>query len=47
MQSPRENSAFRDIDPEKDWGYEGIDSTLQQYMEKHPPHREQHKEQER
>ena len=35
-----ENNAFRDIDPEQDWNYEGVDSTLREYMERHPPKKE-------
>lgn len=31
------NNAYRDIDPEKDWNYEGISSTVEKYMEKNPP----------
>jgi len=36
---PNTGNAFRDIDPEKDWNYEGVNSTLQEYMEKHLPKR--------
>lgn len=32
-----ESNAFRDIDPEKDWHYEGVDFTVKEYMERHPP----------
>ena len=45
--SPHTNNAYRDIDPEKDWNYEGADSTLQEYMEKHPPKKEKLKQFER
>lgn len=31
---------YRLIDSEKDWNYEGIYSTLQEYMEKHPPEKD-------
>lgn len=31
---------FRLIDPEKDWNYEGTDSSLKEYMEKYPPYKE-------
>ena len=31
------NNAYRDIDPEEDWNYEGSVSTVKEYMEKHPP----------
>ncbi|WP_280173559.1 LPD28 domain-containing protein [Bittarella massiliensis (ex Durand et al. 2017)] len=44
---PNTGNAFRDIDPEKDWNYEGVNSTLQEYMEKHPPKKEKRKEFER
>lgn len=27
-----ENNAFRDIDSEKDWHYEGVDSTIKEYI---------------
>ena len=35
-----ENNAFRNIDPEKDWGYKGVDSTIKEYLERHPPKKE-------
>ena len=35
-----ENNAFRDIDPERDWNYEGVDSTIKEYLERHPPKKE-------
>lgn len=35
--SPYIDNAFRDIDPETDWNYEGTTTTLQAYMEKYPP----------
>jgi len=38
---------FREIDPEKDWGYEGADSTLSEYMERHPPREKGAREHER
>lgn len=40
------NNAYRDIDPEKDWKYDGTVSTLKEYMEKHPPVIKREKEQE-
>lgn len=45
--SPTVNNAYRDIDPEIDWNYEGVDSTLKEYMEKHPPKKEKNKNHER
>lgn len=41
--NPARNNAYRDIDPENDWGYEGVDSTLKEYMEKHPPKKERNR----
>lgn len=41
------NNAFLDIDPENDWNYEGIDSTIKEYMEQHPPKKEKQKDFER
>lgn len=38
------NNAYVDIDPEKDWNYEGVSSTLKEYMEEHPPKREKNRE---
>lgn len=38
--SPVINNAYRDIDPEKDWNYEGVSCTLKEYMKKHPPVKE-------
>lgn len=35
--SPNRNNAYRDIDPENDWNYEGTTTTVKEYMEKHPP----------
>ena len=35
--SPNRNNAYRDIDPEEDWNYEGTVTTVKEYMEKHPP----------
>ncbi|MCD7954277.1 MAG: hypothetical protein LUG93_00660 [Lachnospiraceae bacterium] len=37
------SNAYREIEPEKDWNYEGVDSTLQEYMEKHPPKKERNR----
>lgn len=45
--SPAVNNAYRDIDPETDWNYEGVDSTLKEYMEKHPPKKEKNRNHER
>lgn len=41
------NNALRNIDPETDWNYEGISSTLAEYMERHPPKKQKHKNFER
>lgn len=41
------NNAFLNIDPENDWNYEGVDSTLSEYMEKHPPKKQKQKSHER
>lgn len=41
------NNAFLDIDPENDWNYEGIDSTVKEYMAQHPPKKEKQKDFER
>lgn len=42
--SQRNNNAYREIDPEKDWNYEGVDCTVKEYMEKHPPEKAKHKD---
>ena len=39
-ESPLQNNGYRDIDPEKDWNYEGVNCTVAEYMEKHPPQKE-------
>lgn len=31
------NNAIRDVDPEKDWNYEGEATTLQEYMSQYQP----------
>lgn len=41
------NNAYLDIDPEKDWNYEGAEATISEYMERHPPKKEKHKDFER
>ena len=41
------NNAYLDIDPKKDWNYEGTSSTLAEYMEKHPPKKEKRRDFER
>lgn len=41
--NPARNNAYRDIDPENDWNYEGAESTLKEYMEKHPPKKERNR----
>lgn len=40
------NNAYRDIDPEEDWNYEGTTTTIKEYMEKNPPMLLEKKEQE-
>ena len=35
--SQNRNNAYRDIDPEGDWNYEGTVTTVKEYMGKHPP----------
>ena len=35
--SANENNAYRDIDPENDWNYEGTLTSVKEYMEKNPP----------
>lgn len=44
--SPNRNNAYRDIDPEEDWNYEGTVTTVKEYMEKNPPVLHKEKEQE-
>lgn len=34
------NNAYRDIDPEEDWNYEGSVTTVREYMEKNPPEKQ-------
>ena len=40
------NNAYRYINPENDWNYEGIVTTVKEYMEKNPPavHKEKENE---
>lgn len=45
--SERVNNAYRDIDPEEDWNYEGSVTTVKEYMEKNPPMVHKEKEQEK
>ena len=45
--SERINNAYRDIDPEEDWNYEGSVTTVKEYMEKNPPVVHKEKEQEK
>lgn len=42
--SKHTDNAYRTIDPEKDWDYEGTDCTLKAYMKKHPPQKEKPQE---
>ena len=41
------NNAYLDIDLEKDWNYEGVEATISEYMERHPPKKEKQKDFER
>lgn len=41
------NNAYLDIDPENDWNYEGVEATVKEYMEQHPPKKEKRKDFER
>ena len=41
------NNAYLNIDAERDWNYEGVSITLQEYMEKHPPKKTKNREYER
>ncbi len=38
------NNAYREIDPEKDWNYEGVSCTVREYIQKHPPIKEKEHE---
>lgn len=40
------NNAFREISMD-DWNYEGVDTTLQEYMETHPPEKDKGRHYER
>jgi hypothetical protein len=40
------NNAYRDIDPEEDWNYEGGLCTVKEYMQKNPPMLQKEREQE-
>lgn len=31
------DNAYRDIDPEEDWNYEGTETTVREYLKLHPP----------
>ena len=46
-QVPYRYNAYRDIDPKKDWKYEGVETTLRDYMKRHPPKKEKQREHER
>ena len=43
----RLNNAYLNIDPEKDWNYEGVSRTLREYMGAHPPQKNKNREFER
>lgn len=47
MPDKRLNNAYLNIDPEKDWNYEGVSRTLREYMEAHPPQKNKNREFER
>ena len=46
-QVPYRDNAYRDIDPKKDWKYEGVETTLRDYMKRPPPKKEKQREHER
>ncbi len=46
-QVPYRDNAYRDIDPERDWHYEGVETTLKDYMKRYPPKKEKQREHER
>ncbi len=46
-QVPYRDNAYRDINPKKDWKYEGVETTLRDYMKRHPPKKEKQREHER
>lgn len=41
------NNAYLDIDPERDWNYEGVEATVAEYMERHLPKKEKQRDFER
>lgn len=45
--SPSIDNAYRDIDPENDWNYEGEEATIQEYIAEHPPEKPKQFEHER
>ena len=45
--SPVTQNAYREIDPQKDWNYEGGSCDLQEYMKKFPPQKEKQRGTER
>jgi hypothetical protein len=45
--SPSIDNAYRDIDSEDDWNYEGEEATIQEYMAEHPPEKPKQIEHER
>ncbi len=44
---PASGKRYRLLDPEKDWNYEGLGTTLQEYLKKHPPVKAKHRGEER
>lgn len=34
---PASGKRYRLLDPKRDWNYEGLSTTLQEYLKKHPP----------
>lgn len=40
QQHPKLDNSFRDIDPDKDWNYEGYEMTVKEYLDEYPPKKE-------
>lgn len=43
QQHPKLDNSFRDIDPDKDWYYEGYELTVKEYLDEYPPKKEKQK----
>ena len=41
---PYRDNAYRDIDPERDWHDEGVETTLKDYMKRYPPKKQREHE---